>query len=414
MQLLPSSIAKYIPGTEARASFKAGAVAQPDAPTVEGAWISSLLGAASSAGINVNESVAMGVSTAYASINLLASTISTLPCNIYRRLPNGKGRELASDHPLFTLLHDAPHDEMTSVDFRRALQANLSLHQNAYAIIMRNGFGDIVGLIAREEKDVQLVRRGGELKYIIDGNTLHASQVVHLRGTSFNGLLADSLVKTARDSIGLAAALDKNAGYFFKNGSFPGGFLETDGRLSEEAALRLQGAFQAQTGGANSGKVKVLEDGLKYKEGRSPNRESQFDESRDRQAKDIARFFGVPGHKVGIIGNQPRANVEQENISFVTDTIRPLLVTWEQALNQKLLTPEERKTYYIEFNIAGMLRGSLKERYDAYSIARNGGWLNVNEIRALENMNDIGPGGDVYLQPLNMADASGATAKNED
>jgi HK97 family phage portal protein len=183
------------------------------------------------------------------------------------------------------------------------------------------------------------------------------------------------------------------------------------GKISPEAADRLQRAFQSQTGGENSNKVKLLEEGLSYKEGRSPNRESQFDESRDRQAKDIARFFGVPGHKVGIIGNQPRANVEQENISFVTDTIRPLLVTWEQALNQRLLTRAERKEYYIEFQIAGLLRGDLKTRYEAYTMARQWGWLNVNEIRSLENMNSIGAQGDVYLQPLNMDSAASKTSE---
>ena len=403
---LLQSIAQRIPFTEARASCKAGAVANPAAPSIESMWMSTLLGAASSAGIAVNEQVAMGVSTAYSAVTLLANTVATLPLNINRRLPGGLGSEVATDHPLFTLLHDAPHEEMTSVDFRRAVQANLSLHQNGYAIIVRNGFGDITGLIARQSKDVELKRIAGELKYIIDGATLDASQVIHLRGTSFNGLLPASLTDTARDSIGLAAALDKNAGYFFKNGSFPGGFLEHPGKLTPEASQRLQAAFQQATGGANSGKVKVLEEGMAYKEGRAKNNESQFDESRDRQAKDIARFFSVPGHKVGIIGNQPRANVEQENISFVTDTIRPILVTWEQALNQKLLTAEERKTFFIKFNIAGLLRGDLKTRFEAYNIARNGGWMNVNEIRALEDQSNIGPAGDVYLQPLNMADAA--------
>ncbi len=406
MPQLFSSIAKFIPGTEARASFKAGAVAAPAAPSVETLWINSLLGAASSAGINVNEQVAMGVSTAYAAVNLLANTVATLPLNVHRRVPGERASTVDLDHHLQSILHSAPHEDMTSVDFRRAVQANLSLHQNGYAIIVRNGFGDITGLIARQAKDVQPKRIAGELKYIVDGSTLDGSQVIHLRGTSFNGILPASLTDTARDSIGLAAALDKNAGYFFKNGSFPGGFLETPNQLSPEALKRLEVAFQTATGGENASKVKVLEEDLKFREGRSKNNESQFDESRDRQAKDIARFFSVPGHKVGIIGNQPRANVEQENISFVTDTIRPILVTWEQALDQKLLSAEERKTHFIKFNIAGLLRGDLKTRFEAYSIARNGGWMNVNEIRALEDLSNIGAQGDVYLQPLNMADAA--------
>ncbi len=406
---LLSSIAKYIPGTEARASLKDGAVANAAAQDLEDQWISSMMmGAASSAGVHVNAKVALGVSTVFACIAVKAKTISTLPLNIYRRLPDRKGRELATEHPLYSILHDAPNEEMTSADWRTALQANLDLHQNAYAIIIRNGNHDIVQLstVTPDKIAPERVGKNRILKYRYEGQLLDNSQVIHLRGLTFNGLTASSLTSTARDSIGLAAALDKNAGYFFKNGSFPGGFLELPGKISPEAAKRLEASFKASTGGAKSWFVKVLEEGLKFTSARSANNESQFDESRDRQAKDVARYFGVPQHKVGIIGNQPRANVEQENISFVTDTISPDCTRWEQALNQKLLTDEERAAgYFIEFNLNALLRGAFKDRNEAYAKGRQWGWFSVNDIRQMENLNPIGEQGDVYLQPLNMLDA---------
>lgn len=392
--------------SESRAlSSKAGAVPDPDAQSLEALWLSTILGGSTSAaGVAVNRDVALGVSTVFACVDVKARTIGSLPLMIYRRLP-GNDREPAYDHPLYSLLHDAPNDEMTSSDFRRAMQANLELHQSAYALISRNGFREITGLVPVPACDVDLKRQGGQLQYHIGSSVYDPSQVVHLRGTSFNGLLAPELMHTCRDAIGLAVALDRNAGYFFKNGSFPGGFLEHPARLSTEAATRLQDAFQEQTGGANSGKVKVLEEGLKYSAGRAPNTESQFDESRDRQSKEIARIFGVPGHKVGIVGNQPRANVEQENTSFVTDTIRPVAVTWEQALNQKLLSRDERAEYYIEINLDGLLRGDVKTRYETYDIAIRNGILSPNECRKKENLNRR-DGGDVFLQPMNMKDSS--------
>ena len=395
------------PAPESRASLKDGAVPNPDALSLDQMWISTLLGGAvSSAGVNVNRSNALGVSTVFACVDVLSRSVASLPLNIYRRLPGDSGRLLAVDHPLFTLLHDAANPEMTSSDFRRALQANQSLHGNGYALVVRNGFGEIVELQPVPAWEVDVRKVGRSIRYVIQGNEYDSFQVIHVRGTSFNGLLGWDVMHEARESIGLAAALDRNAGYFFKNGSFPGGFLEHPGQLSAEASLNLQESFSRSTGGSNAHKTRVLEEGMTYREGRSKNNESQFDESRDRQAKDIARIFGVPQHKVGIIGNQPRANVEQENISYIAETLRPILVGWEQAFNQKLLSREERAEYYIEFNLSGLLRGDFKSQNESFALGRQWGWFSVNDVRKMLNMNPIGPEGDVYLQPLNMVDSS--------
>lgn len=394
---------------ESRDSLKDGAVANEFAQDLEDAWIGSMImGAASSAGVHVNAQVALGVSAVFACVAVKANTISTLPFNVYRRLGND-GRELATDHPLYSLLHDAPNEEMTSADWRTALQANLDLHQNAYVIIVRNGFGDIVelNLATPDEIKPERVGRSKLLKYRYRGSLLDLSQVVHLKGLTFNGLTASSLTSTARDAIGLAAALDKNAGYFFKNGSFPGGFIKLPGELKTPEAVKAYLAkWQVQTGGAKAHSTKVLDGGADYKEARAKNSESQFDESRDRQGKECARYFNVPQHKIGITNNQPRANVEQENISFVTDTIAPLCTRWEQSFNQKLLTREERREFFIEFNLNALLRGAFKDRNEGYAKGRQWGWWSVNDIRRMENLNPIGPEGDIYLQPINMADAS--------
>lgn len=398
---------------ETRASLKDGAVPNPHAQTIEDLWIHSMmLGAASSSGVHVNAKIAMGVSAVFACVAVKANAIASLPLNLYRRGPDGKGREIAYGHALHSLLHDAPNEEMTSFDARIALQANLELHQNAYLVIERNSNGDVVALhvIPPEKIEPERVGRSKVLQFRYNGEYLDLSQVIHLKGLTFNGLTALSLTHTARESIGLAAALDKNAGYFFKNGSFPGGFVKLPAELKTPEAVKAYLAkWHAQTGGDKAHSLKVLDGGADYKEGRSPNRESQFDESRDRQAKDIARIFNVPQHKVGIIGNQPRANVEQENINFVTDTVRPICKRWEQALNQKLLTPEDRTQYVIKFDLNALLRGAFKDRNEAYAIGRQWGWLSVNEIRELEGLPDIGSQGDVYLQPLNMSDANQST-----
>lgn len=400
---LLTSLARFIPGTEARASFKLGAVGDPAAQPLEAQWINHLLfGAESDSGVSVNAKTAMGVSVVYSCIDLLARAVASLPLHIYYTEADGS-RTIDRTHYLYDLLHSAPSEEMTSSDFRRAMQANLSLRSDAYAQIVRNVDGRVLELLPLQTDDVEPVRQhDGRLYYKIRGELLTASEVLHLKGTNFNGICSPDMLHTVRNVIGLAVALDRNAASFFKNSSQPGGFLRHPGKLSPEAAASLAQQFSQGTSGANAHRLKLLQEGLEYVSSRTDNRESQFDESRDRQGREIARLYGIPGHKVGIVDSMPRANVEQENLSFVIDTLRPLLVTWEQAMNQKLLTPSERRFYNIEFNLSGLLRGDLKSRYEAYGIGRDKGFLNVNEIRRMENLNPIGPEGDTYLQPLNM------------
>jgi HK97 family phage portal protein len=401
---LLTSIARFIPGTEARASFKQGAVANPAAQSLEDSWMHSMMfGAESDSGISVNRKSAMGVSVVYACVDLLARAMASLPVHVYRIGADGS-RDIDRTHYLYDLLHSAPNEEMTSSDFRRAMQANLSLRSDAYAQIVRNRDGVVLELLPLAVDDVEPVRgRDGRLYYNIRGEQFLPSEVLHLKGTNFNGICAPDMLHTVRNVIGLAVALDKNAASFFKNSSQPGGFLSHPGKLSAEAQAQLERSFAQATSGGNAHRLKVLQEGLQYMAARTGNRDSQFDESRDRQGREVARLYGIPGHKVGIVDSMPRANVEQENLSFVIDTLRPLCVTWEQSLNQKLLTPGERRTHYIEFNLSGLLRGDLKSRYEAYGIGRDKGFLSVNEIRRLESMNPIGAEGDTYLQPLNMA-----------
>lgn len=401
-------------GSEERGfTTEAGAVADPNAETsVSNLWFNTLLGGAlSSAGVSVSRETSIQVSTVFACLDFLANQVGSVPLHIYRRKANG-GSELALDHPLYAMLNSSPNPEMSSMDFRKALQSNLSLHGNGYALISRNGFGDIQELQPVEAWEVEVRRVGRAVRYVIGGKEYDSHQVIHLRGMTFNGLLGADVTQDCRDAIGLAVALDRNAGYFFKNGSFPGGFLEHPKRLTEEAALRLQQSFQEQTGGANSGRTKILEEGMQWKAGRTANRESQFDESRDRQSKDIARIFRVPQHKVGIIGNQPRANVEEENKSFVVDTLQPILTTWEQAFTQKLLSRQERAEYYIGFNIGALLKGDFKSQNEAFALGRQWGWWSVNDVRRMLNQEPI-EGGDTYLQPMNM-EAAGKAKEGSD
>lgn len=360
-----------------------------------------LAGLSTAAGVNVTPLTAMGVSTVFACINRISGSLASVPLELY--ITNGKNTNKAVKHPVYRLIHDQPNDEMTSVDLRWCMQPKLTLRNNSYAIIVRNGLNEIVKILpVSASSSVQLRRTNGVLYYDIDGVQYSAYQVLHLRGRSSNGLQGDDTLMAIRDVIGLAMALQENAAKFFGNGSRPGAILESPNQLSDKAAKRLKESFEKIHKG-DPYQIAVLEEGLKYVVQRTDNTDSQMVESRKLQDTAICQAFGVPPHKVGLLDKATFSNIEQQSIEYVTDTLLPICTTWEAALKQKLLTPDEQKTMYFKFNLNGLLRGDMASRFTAYSIARQNGWMSADDILELEERNPLKEGGDEYWRPVNMA-----------
>jgi HK97 family phage portal protein len=400
-------------------SFKDGAIPNPNAPSNDGAWklwASNLIhGTFSNAGVAVNPRTALSVATVYASVSLISRTISTLPLTVYKHLPNG-GKQPAPEHELYDLLHNSPNELMTSTEWRFANQFHYCLRNGSYSIVHRTVGGGIDSIVPVRPEDVEDSEiQDGQLFYRIRGEWYNYDEVLHMKNFTTDGITHQDLVSSVSNVIGLAIALEQNAASFFKNNSKPSGFLSHPESLGDKAYGRLKNEMNNEHQGVeNSYKMMVLEEGLKYEASRSENKDSQFDESRGRQDKAIARVFGVPPHKLGLIENMPRANVEQENLSFVIDTIRPICVNQEQVLNKKLLSKRDRKVYFIEHNLDGLLRGDLKTRYAAYAQARQWGWMNVDEVRSKENMNPLPDDkGQIYLEPTNMIPAGEPRDNND-
>lgn len=374
-----------------------------------------LAGAESSTGIRVTPLRALGVAKVFACVNVRTDAIATLPLEVLQR--QGRGSRKATEHRLFTPLSLRPNRDMTSVIARRAMMSNYVLRSHAFGEVLRDSDGDAVGLYPIENARVHVQRdthiRPGhanrELTFTLDtGAKLPVDDVLYLMGTTFDGLLCTDVSIAARECLALAIALQDNAAKFFGNGSRPGGVLEHPGALSPEAQERLRDQIETQVSGSFAYRMMVLEEGLKYSAIRSDNTDSQFVEARDQQNLDICSLFKVPPHKVGIKDAQPRANVEQDNISFITDTVRPDAVTFEQEMDCKMLTEEERdQGYYIQFNLDALQRGDRASRYTAMGIGRQWGFLSANDCREEDGRTPI-KGGDTYLQPVNMVDATKA------
>ena len=402
---------------------------KPQNKTV-GSSFSFLMGGSTS-GKSVTERSSMQMTAVYACVRILSEAIAGLPLHLYR-YKEGGGKEQAVDTNLYRLLHDEPNPEMTSFVFRETLMTHLLLWGNAYAQIIRNGKGEVIALyplmpnkmsVDRDEKGrlYYTYSRANEEAATMAGNTviLKPSDVLHIPGLGFDGLVGYSPIAMAKNAIGMAIACEEFGAKFFANGAAPSGVLEHPGTIKDPAKVR--DSWNSTFGGsANSGKVAVLEEGMKYTPISISPEQAQFLETRKFQINEIARIFRVPPHMVGDLEKSSFSNIEQQSLEFVKYTLEPWVVRWEQALSRALLSATEKPTYFFKFNLEGLLRGDYQSRMTGYATARQNGWMSANDIRELENLDRIPAeeGGDLYLingnmLPLNKAGAYAEKGKED-
>ena len=374
-------------------------------------------------GKTVTERSAMQMTAVYSCVRILAEAVAGLPLHLYRYNADG-GKEKAIDHPLYLLLHDEPNPEMSSFVFRETLMTHLLLWGNAYAQIIRNGKNQVVALYPLMPNKMSVDRdENGKLYYTYYRGSdeairdrqyavkLQPSDVLHIPGLGFDGLVGYSPIAMAKNAIGMAIACEEYGAKFFANGAAPGGVLEHPGTIKDPA--RVRESWQHTFGGSgNANKIAVLEEGMKYTPiGISPE-QAQFLETRKFQINEIARIFRVPPHMVGDLEKSSFSNIEQQSLEFVKYTLDPWIVRWEQSIMRSLLLQSEKKEYFVKFNLEGLLRGDYQSRMNGYAIARQNGWMSANDIRELENQDRIPAeeGGDLYLINGNMLPMANAGA----
>ena len=364
----------------------------------------------STSGKNVNEFTAMQTTAVYACVRILSETLAALPLQLYRYTPGGKER--VYDHPLYHLLHDEPNPEMTSFIFRETLMSHLLIWGNAYAQIIRDRLGRVQGLYPLRPDKMTVCRdESGQIYYVYtktsDENPaikpygqvpLRKDEVLHIPGLGFYGLVGYSPIAMARNAVGMTMAFEEYGASFFANGASPSGVLEHPGVLKDPAKVRDSWNAVYQ-GSANAHKVAVLEEGMKYQQIGIPPEEAQFLETRKFQLNEIARLYRIPPHMIGDLEKSSFNNIEQQSMEFVKYTLDPWVIRWEQAMQKALFLPEEKKQFFLKFNVNGLMRGDYESRMTGYSIGRQNGWLSANDIREMEDMNPVPEeeGGNLYL-----------------
>lgn len=366
-------------------------------------------------GISITERKALTYVPVLACSRVLAEDVASLPLITYERL-QPRGKERATAHPLYDLLHTQPNPEQDSFMFRSMLQMHAGTWGGGYAEIQtENGWP--VALWPIPPWRVQARRTPeGMLFYHIDspsidevgqrqGVDLWASQVFRVFWLTLDGVTPISPVAYSREAIGLGLATQEYGARFFGNDARPGIVLEHPGTLSDTAYKRVQETFEGRHQGlSHSHRSALLEEGMKVHEVGIPPEDAQFLETRKFAVEEIARLYRMPPHKIQSLTNATFSNIEHQGIEYVVDCLRPWLVRWEQAIATQLIPREERRRVFAEFLVDGLLRGDTLSRYQAYAVARQNGWMNGNEIRDKENLNPV-EGLDDYLVPLNMVPA---------
>lgn len=385
----------------------------------DGEALSSISGRATATGKHVTVDSAMQLSTVWACVRLISETVSTLPLRVYRKRPGG-GRDVADQHPLYDLLCRSPNSEMTPGRFMLLIVASIIVRGNAY-VEKRRIAGRIVALDPLLPQNVTVRRESGRLVYdVLDGvggkRTLKADDVMHIRGFGIDGVCGMQPIMQGREIIGAATAANEASAKIFGQGLQVSGVLTSESTLSPVQREQIRDSLGKFSLSTNTGKLMVLEAGMKY-QGISMDPESaQMLQTRAFNVEELCRWLGVPPFMVGHMDKASSwaSSVEAQNLHFLTSCLRPILDNIEQEIIRCLIPRAEWGTIYAEFSVEGLLRADSAGRAAYYNIMLQNGVYNRDEVRARENMPPI-EGGDIYtvqvnLTPLHMLGAQPAPA----
>lgn len=372
-------------------------------------------GGITKAGTDVNETSALNYIAVAACVRLIADNIGALPIQLYRRTGERK-KEKAVTHYIYPLIHRNPNTEMSAFRWKNTCQGHLCTWGNSYSYIDRDLGNRVKRLIPLQpDRMVQIERKNNELIYrykLSNGEErkISPNEMLHVPGWGYDGIIGYSPITLAREAIGLGLATEEFGSRFFGNGAHTSGVIKHPGRFKDQAAIdRFKKNWnEAYSGLSESHKTAILEEGMEYQAMSVPPEDAQFLETRKFQKSEIATFYRVPPHMIGDTEKSTSwgTGIEQQTIGFIQYTLMPWFILWEQELARQLLTSAEQEEYYFKFNVDALLRGDAKVRAEAFAIGKLNGWYSTNDIREMLDMNEIGPAGDVYREPLNTAPAT--------
>lgn len=358
-------------------------------------------------GISVTDERALKVSAVWACVQLIANSVSGMPISVFRETESGR-EPLKSRHPLTDILHIRPNQYMKPRDFRLAMTVQMALWNNAYAEILRSG-DRIVGLVPlRPGRMTPIITKDNDLMYqysVENGVKIYAREsIFHLSGMSADGIVGLERNNFAREAYGLSVSADTYAAKQFANGGRPGGVLTLDTYLKPEQREQVRDLYAGMSeGAANSGKLWVLEGGMKYDALDFTADQMQMIATRTHQLGEVARFFGVPDILIGAASNGSSAwpaSFEQQMLAFLTFTLQSYTEEWEAAIRYSLLPMGSNIN--VDHDTSGLIKMDSTSKSNYLSRLVQNGMMTRNEARGQLNLPDI-EGADELTVQTNLA-----------
>ncbi|MEO3879278.1 phage portal protein [Rheinheimera fenheensis] len=367
---------------------------------------------------HVSEESGMRLAAVYSCIYVLSSNLAQLPLHVMRRV--GDKVEKATDHPAYWLLHDEPNEYLSSYDWRETAQAHAVGWGNSLSKLVRNRKGELQKIVQAKAYGNSINTLSGRLYYGFNHpdeglQTVSHYDCIHIKAFGSNQRWGKSPITQHAEAIGLGLAAQGYGLQFFQGGGRPTGVLSAKGAMNDKTFASLlelwkKSKTQLQQ---DTNKTLLLPADLDYKAITIAPNDAQFLETRKMTRSEIAGIFNVPAHMINDLEKASFSNITESSINFVRYTMMPYIMKWEQELNRKIFTAQERKAgYYVKFNVKGLLRATPKEQAEIVASGINAGYLNRNEARMLDDMNPV-EGLDEYLISVNAAQQTGKTNKGE-
>jgi HK97 family phage portal protein len=359
----------------------------------------------------VTADAAMRLTAVYACVRVLAESVAMLPFVLYNEAANGSKKPVKT-HWLYALIARRPNEFQNPMEFREMMMTHLCLRGNAFARIVSDGSGAVTDLIPLHPDRITIemlgddnwryhVRNGDQSESI-----LTRGQMFHIKALSSDGVVGINPIAASRETIATGLSAQSYGMRYFENDATPGGWIEYPGQFKDDEQKRIfRERWQAQQSGRNRHKTAILEFGMKYHPIEVSNSDAQYLETRKFSVSEIARLYRVPPHMIGDLDKATFSNIDQQSIDFVTHSLTPWLVRWEEALRYAFLEIDDELN--VEFPTRSLMRGDAMARANFYHNGVLDGWMTRNEARIAESLDPL-DGLDEPLRPLNMVEESEA------
>jgi len=372
-------------------------------------------GEVSKTGISVTGTKALGLPAFWKGVNLVTRAVGKTPIAI--KIRKGETKSLDRSHPAWYLLRKLPSGKNTAVPitafiFKQTIQAAVLMTGNGYAYVVRDIEANPIALVLLDPSCVIPIKENGNLLYVVtltsgELRRINPMNMIHIKGLSYDGIIGYSVIDIMKDSLGLNLAYQTSQSVFFRNGMKPGWVIEVPWRFKDEDAVKK---FREKLGKIHQGIEKshipaILENGAKATVLNISHEDAQFLQSREFDLRMLANILFLPSSKLNDIAKVAYNSLEQENQSVLDEAYEPWFVVWEEELEFKLLTEQQKEldSHEICFERRKLVQTPFQQRIEGYNKGVLGGWLGRDEVREWLDLNPIPEGkGEEFYIPVNV------------